>query len=116
MKSLKNSVYLIGNLGAAPEVKNLDKGKKLALFSLATSDNYKNQKGELEKNTQWHRIVAWGKLAEIIEKYLEKGSEIAVQGQITYRKYEDKSGQTKFTTEIVANEMMMLGHKQKVAA
>ncbi len=115
MKSLKNNVYLIGNLGSTPEVKNLDGGKKRALLSLATSDSYKNQKGELEKTTQWHRIVAWGKLAEIMEKYLQKGSEIALQGQITYRKYEDKDGQTRYSTEIVANELLMLGHKNKVA-
>lgn len=111
MKSLKNSVYLIGNLGASPEVKTLESGKKLTQLSLATSDTYKNSKGESEKTTQWHKVVAFGKLAEIMEKYLVKGSEVAIQGQINYRTYEDKDGQKKYLTEILANEMLMLGKK-----
>lgn len=113
MKSLKNSVYLIGNLGSGPEVKNFDGGKKVAQLNVATSDSYKNQKGEVEKTTQWHKVIAWGKLAEIMEKYLEKGSEVAIQGQLTYRTYQDKDGQKRTITEIVANEMLMLGKKVK---
>lgn len=113
MKSLKNSVYLIGNLGASPEVKKLDSGRKVAQFNLATSDSYRNIKGEKETITQWHRVVAFGKLAEVMENYLDKGSEVAVQGQITYRNYEDKEGQKRYITEILAREMLMLGKKVK---
>ncbi len=80
MNALKNKVQLIGNLGAAPEIKNIDGGKKLARFSIATSESYKNAKGERIKDTQWHSVIAWGKTAEVCEKYLAKGSEVAVEG------------------------------------
>jgi single-strand DNA-binding protein len=112
MKDLRNRVQLIGNLGIDPEVKNFDGGRKLAKFSLATSQSYVNNQGERVKDTQWHNVIAWGKLAEIAEKYLKKGSEVALEGKIVYRSYENKEGQTKYMTEIVLNDFMMFGKKR----
>jgi len=112
MKDLRNRVQLIGNLGMDPEVKNFDGGRKLAKFSVATSQSYTNGKGERVKDTQWHSIIAWGKLAETAEKYLKKGSEVALEGKLVYRTYENKDGQTKYITEIVLNEFMMFSKKQ----
>ena len=111
MNSLRNRVQLIGNLGNDPEVVNLDSGRKLAKFSLATNDSYKNAKGEVIKETQWHHVIAWGKTAEIIEKYLVKGKEVAVEGKLTSRSYEDKEGVKRYITEITCNELLMLGGK-----
>jgi len=111
MKNLKNKVQLIGHLGANPEVKNLEGGKTLARFSIATNDTYKNAKGEKVEDTQWHNVVTWGKTAEIAEKYLKKGSEVAVEGKLTSRTWEDKEGQKKYTTEVVVHEILMLGKK-----
>lgn len=111
MKNLKNKVQLIGHLGAKPEVKNLEGGKTLARFSIATNDTYKNAKGEKVEDTQWHNVVTWGKTAEIAEKYLKKGSEVAVEGKLTSRSWEDKEGQKKYTTEVVVHEILMLGKK-----
>lgn len=112
MKDLRNRVQLIGNLGMDPEVKNFDGGNKLAKFSVATSQSYVNNKGEKVKDTQWHNIIAWGKLAETAEKYLKKGSEVALEGKIVYRTYDGKDGQTKYMTEIVLNEFMMFAKKK----
>ena len=95
-----------------PEVKNFDGSRKLAKFSVATSQSYLNGKGEKVKDTQWHNIIAWGKLAEIAEKYLKKGSEVALEGKIVYRTYETKEGQTKYMTEIVLNDFMMFSKKK----
>lgn len=111
MNTLRNRVQLIGNLGNDPEILTLESGKKLAKFSLATNDSYKNAKGDVIKATQWHNIVAWGKTAEIIEKYLAKGKEIAVEGKLTSRSYEDKDGVKRYITEITCNELLMLGGK-----
>jgi len=111
MYALKNKVQLIGNLGSNPEIKTLDGGKKLAKFSLATSEIYRNAQGEKVKETQWHNLVAWGKVAEIVEKYLLKGSEIAIEGKLTNRTYNDKDGIKKYFTEIQVNELLMLGEK-----
>ena len=111
MNNLRNKVNLIGNLGANPDVKIFDSGKKMVRLSLATSENYKNIKGEKVEETQWHNLVAWGKTADIAEKYLQKGSELAIEGKLSYRSYEDKNGEKKYITEIVINELMMLGHK-----
>lgn len=111
MNSLRNKVQLIGNLGNDPEILTLDSGKKLAKFSLATNDSYKNAKGDIIKETQWHHVVAWGKTAEIIEKYLVKGKEVAVEGKLTSRNYEDKEGVKRYITEITCNELLMLGGK-----
>ena len=111
MYALKNKVQLIGNLGQNPEIKTLDGGKKLARFSIATNEAYRNANGEKIIETQWHNLVAWGKLAEIIEKYITKGSEVAVEGKLTYRTYSDKDGNKKYFTEIQVNELLMLGEK-----
>jgi len=112
MMTMKNRVQLIGNLGATPEVKEFDNGNKVARFTVATSDYYTNKKGEKVNETQWHNIVIWGKLAGIAEKYLEKGSQVVIDGKLTTRNYTDKEGQKKYFTEIVANELMMLDKKQ----
>lgn len=111
MSTLKNKVQLIGNLGNTPEVINLESGKKLAKISLATNETYKNNKGESIKDTQWHNCVAWGKTADIIEKYLQKGNEVAIEGKLTNRSYDDKNGEKRYITEIVINELLMLGGK-----
>ena len=92
MKNLRNKVQLIGNLGKDPEVKQLESGKILAKLSLATSENYKNADGEKVTDTQWHNLVAWGKTAQIAEKYLKKGNKIAIEGKLINRSYEDKEG------------------------
>ena len=111
MSTLRNKVQLIGNLGNNPEIITLDSGKKLAKIAVATNETYKNAQGEKVTDTQWHNVVAWNKTAEIIEKYLEKGNEVAIQGKLTSRSYEDKDGTKKYITEIVCNELLMLGGK-----
>ncbi len=111
MNTLRNKVQLIGNLGNNPEVITLESGKKLAKFSIATNDSYKNASGEKITDTQWHNVIAWNKTAEIVEKYLTKGNEIAVEGKLTSRSYENKEGIKKYITEIVVNELLMLGGK-----
>lgn len=111
MYALKNKVQLIGNLGAKPEVKNTESGKKRAQFSLATHETYRNAKGEKVDETHWHRLTAWGKVAEIAEKYLEKGKEIAIEGKLINRSYTDKQGNKKFITEVQVNELLMLGSR-----
>lgn len=109
MNALKNKVQLIGHVGGEPEVKTFGEGKKVVHIILATNEVYKNGNGEKIKETQWHRIVAWGKQGEIIEKYVSKGKEIAVQGKLTYRTFEDKNGEKRYITEIVANDILLLG-------
>ena len=108
MTTLNNKVQLIGNLGKDPEVKELDGGRKVAKFSLATTESYKNDAGEKISETSWHNIVAWNGLASIAEKYLAKGREVAVEGRITYRNYEDKDGQKKYFTEIILSQIHLL--------
>jgi single-strand DNA-binding protein len=111
MKSLRNSVQLIGRLGKDPEVKEFEKSKK-ASFTLATTDAYKNQKGEKIEDTQWHNVVIWGKLADVAGKYLKKGQEVCVEGKLIHRAYDSK-GEKRFFTEVNVNEMVMLGGKPK---
>jgi single-strand DNA-binding protein len=111
MKSLRNSVQLIGHLGKDPEVKEFSNSKR-ATFSIATTDTYKNQKGEKIQDTQWHNIVIWGKLAGIAEKYLKKGHEVAVEGKLVHRVYES-NGEKKYMTEINVNDLVMLGGRNK---
>lgn len=111
MNTLKNSVRLIGNLGMNPEVKEFDNKKKVAKFSLATSEKYKNAKGEMISDTHWHNMVAWGRQADIIEKYLKKGSEIAVEGKLMNRSYTDKQGVKRYITEVQINEILMMRGK-----
>lgn len=113
MNNLRNKVQLIGRLGQTPEVKKLDSGKTVANFSLATNDKYKNQKGEWIENTEWHNLVAWGKTAEIIEKYVQKGNEIAIEGKLTNRSWEDKEGNKRYATEVLVNEVLLMGSKSK---
>jgi single-strand DNA-binding protein len=111
MYALKNKVQLIGNLGAKPEVKQTESGKKLATFSVATHESYRNAKGEKVEETQWHRVVAWGKVADIAEKYLDKGKEIALEGKLITRSYNDKAGTKKYMTEVLVSELLLLGPK-----
>ncbi|MEO7991412.1 MAG: single-stranded DNA-binding protein [Chryseolinea sp.] len=111
MTSLRNNVQLIGRLGKDPEVRTFESGKKMASFSIATSDTYKNQKGEKVQDTQWHNLVIWGKLADIAGQYLKKGSEVAVAGKLVHRNYETAGGEKKYITEINVSEMEMLGSK-----
>lgn len=111
MTSLRNSVHLIGRLGMDPEVIEFESGKNKARFSLATTDVMYDKNGSRVEDTQWHNIVAWGSLAKIASEYLKKGREIAVEGKLTNRKYEDKNGQNRYFTEIVANEILMLDRK-----
>ena len=113
MNTLQNKVQLIGNLGKDPEIKNLTSGKIKASFSIATSDYYKNSDGEKVTDTQWHNVIAWGKLAEIAENYLQKGNKVAVEGKLIHRVYDDNDGQKKYITEVVANSLMMLDAKAK---
>ncbi|MEM8927132.1 MAG: single-stranded DNA-binding protein [Bacteroidota bacterium] len=109
MNALKNKVQLIGNLGQDPEIVNLENGNKLAKFSIATSDHYKNAQGEKVEDTQWHAIVAWGKIAEIVENYLTKGKQVVVEGKLTHRSYDTKEGEKRYITEVRCNELLMLG-------
>jgi single-strand DNA-binding protein len=109
MNAMRNRVQLIGHVGNDPEIKNLDGGKKVANFTIATNDSYKNEKGEKVEQTEWHKVVAWGKTAEIIEKYVTKGKEIAIDGKLTHRSYDDKNGEKRYITEVVANDVLLLG-------
>lgn len=109
MSSLRNKVQLIGNVGNDPEIKSFDGGKKLAKLTIATNESYKNEKGEKVEDTQWHNVIAWGKTADIIEKYVTKGKEIAIEGKLTHRSYEDKNGEKRYVTEIIIHELLLLG-------
>ena len=109
MSTSKNKVQLIGYLGQDPEIVTLESGSKLAKFSMATSDSYRNAQGEKVEDTQWHNIVAWGKTAEIVENYLLKGKQVAVEGKLVHRSYETKEGDTRRITEIKCNGLLMLG-------
>lgn len=111
MQTLRNKVQLIGMLGSTPEVKTTEAGKKLARFSLATNEIYRNAKGEKVKETTWHNLIAWGKIAEIVEQYVGKGSEIAVEGKLINRSYTDKTGIKKYVTEVEVSELLLLGTK-----
>jgi single-strand DNA-binding protein len=111
MYALRNKVQLIGNLGKAPEVRNTENGKKLARFSVATNESYRNAKGEKVTETQWHNIIAWGKVADIAEKYLSKGTEVVIEGKLVHHSYADKDGNKKYATEIQVSELLLLGGK-----
>ncbi|MFN5772245.1 single-strand DNA-binding protein [Flavobacterium fontis] len=105
---MKNRVQLIGHVGQDPEVKSFEGGKKVANLNLATNDVYYKEEGEKVTQTEWHRVVAWGKLASLIEQYVTKGKELGVTGKITYRNYEDKEGNKRSITEIVAEEVLFM--------
>ncbi len=109
MNAMKNRVQLIGNVGNDPEIKNLDGGKKVAHLSIATNDSYRNDKGEKIDQTEWHRVVAWGKTAEIIEKFVTKGTQLALDGKLTNRSYDDKNGEKRYITEVVVSEVHFFG-------
>lgn len=113
MYALKNKVQLIGNLGFNPEIKMVEGGKKLARFSLATNETYRNAAGEKVKETQWHTVVAWGKVADIVEKLLRKGSEVALEGKLMNRSYMDKDGNKKYISEVVISEVLLLDKTEK---
>lgn len=107
MNNLRNSVQLIGHLGTNPEIIQLENGNKLSKFSLATTYTYTTQNGERVSDTQWHNVVAWGKLAELCEKYVTKGDLLTLEGRIAYRNYEDKDGNKRYITEIIMNDMVL---------
>ena len=107
MNAMKNRVQLIGNVGNDPEIKTLENGRKLAHVTIATNDKYTNDKGEQVEQTEWHRVTAWGKTAEIIEKYVVKGKEMAIEGKLTHRSY-DKNGEKRYVTEVVVSEILLL--------
>lgn len=109
MSTLRNKVQLIGNVGQEPTITDLESGKKVAKISLATNESYKNNSGEKVTDTQWHNLVAWGKTAEIVEKYVSKGKEIAIDGKLTSRSYDDKEGNKRYVTEVVVSEILLLG-------
>ncbi len=108
MSNLKNSVQLIGNLGQDPEVKLLDNGRKLAKINIATSDSYKNSKGEKVTTTEWHNCVAWGKTADLVEKMLKKGNQVILRGKLTHSSVEDESGNKRYYTQVFVNEFVPL--------
>ena len=103
-----NKAILIGNLGADPEIRYTQNGTQVATFRIATTERWKGQDGQVQENTEWHRIVAWSKLAEICGEYLNKGSKVYIEGRIQTRKWQDQNGNEKYTTEIIAREMKML--------
>ena len=111
MNALVNKVQLIGSLGQDPEIKTFDNDRKLARFSMATNEYYKNAQGERVEDTTWHNVVAWGKTAEILEKYVRKGDKVGIEGRLTNRSYDDKDGNKRYLTEVVANEILMLSKK-----
>ena len=114
MNTLRNRVNLIGNLGQDPEMKTLESGKKVVHFTLATKDGYKSADGQKVEETTWHNIVAWNGIAEVASRFLKKGKEVAVEGRIVYRSYEDKkNGGTKYITEIVLNDLLLLRSSAK---
>jgi single-strand DNA-binding protein len=108
MNPMRNRVQLIGNLGHDPEIKTLENGKKVVRFTLATNESYKNSEGQKVDETTWHNITAWNGLADRASKYLKKGNEVAVEGRIVYRSYEDKKGVTKNVTDIVLSNLLLL--------
>ena len=104
-----NKAQLIGNLGADPEIRSTTTGTRVATLSIATSRRWNNAQGQQQEKTEWHRVVCWDKLAEICERYLKRGDRVYVEGSIEYRQWEGQDGQTKYTTEVRARELIMLG-------
>ena len=108
MNNIQNRVRLIGHLGADPEILQLDNDRKGAKFSMATNDHYKIAQGERIENTQWHQVVAWGKLAELCEQLLEKGKKVAIEGKLVHRSYEKKDGEKRYVSEVHCDELLLL--------
>ena len=113
MNNLRNNVRLIGNLGMNPDVKELNGGKKLAKFSIATNETHKDEDGNKVTETQWHNLIAWGKQADVVQKYLKKGNEVAVDGKLSSRNYTDKDGVKRYVTEIIVTELLLIGSKKE---
>ncbi|CAN5230288.1 single-stranded DNA-binding protein [soil metagenome] len=111
MNTLRNSVRLVGNLGMDPEVKNFDNNRKMARLSLATSESYKNDKGEKVTDTQWHNLVIWGAQAKLAEDFLKKGDEVAIEGKLVNRNYTDKDGNKRYVCEVVVNDFLKMNRK-----
>jgi single-strand DNA-binding protein len=111
MNALRNKVQIIGRLGKDPELMSFDEGKTKCAFPVATNEIFRNGEGERVERTQWHDVVTWGALAEVAGQYLKKGAEIAIEGRLAYRTYEDAEGHTRYVTEIVAGEMLMLDRR-----
>jgi single-strand DNA-binding protein len=111
MRNLRNRVQLIGNVGKEPQVRTFESGKTMASFSLATTETYLDQNGKRVNDTQWHQVIAWGKTANFIESYLDKGNRVAIDGKLIHRSYNDKDGTTKYITEVLVNEIMLLTAK-----
>ncbi len=108
-----NKVTLIGNLGQDPEIRRLENGAVVARFSVATNESYKDRNGEWQTRTEWHTVVAWRNLAEIVERNFKKGKQVYVEGKLTHRKWQDKEGNDRYTTEIVANTLRILGRREE---
>ena len=106
-----NKVILLGNLGKDPEVRAIDNGRKVARFTLATTESYRNQQGERVDQTEWHNVVFWGPVTDVIEKYLKKGNQVYIEGKISNRSYDDKDGVKKYITEIVGQNLTLVGGK-----
>ena len=106
-----NKAILIGNLGSDPEIRTIPSGARVAQFSLATSRRWNDKNGQPQEKTEWHRIVVWDKLVDVVERYVKKGDRLYVEGEIEYRQYQDKDGVTKYSTEIRARDIMMLGSR-----
>jgi single-strand DNA-binding protein len=113
MYSIKNKVQLIGNLGNPPEIKTMENGKKWARFSVATDESYTTALGDKVRETQWHSLIAWGKTADFVEKYLDKGTGVIIVGKLVHRDYNDKEGKKRYVTEVEANEVLLMGAKEK---
>ncbi|MBN3583463.1 single-stranded DNA-binding protein [Algoriphagus aestuarii] len=112
MNTLRNKVQLIGRLGSKVEIKNLDGGKTLGKVAIATNEYYKNQKGERVEETTWHNLVAWGKQAELLDKYTDKGSEIAIEGKLSNRSYEDKDGNKRYISDVIVQNILLMGDRK----
>ncbi|MDD2292625.1 MAG: single-stranded DNA-binding protein [Bacteroidales bacterium] len=106
-----NKALLIGNVGKDPEVRHLEGGASVATFTLATTERYKDRNGEMKENTEWHNIVAWRQLAELASNYIKKGTQIYVEGRIRSRSWDDQNGNKRYTTEIIADSIQLLGRK-----
>ncbi len=114
MNNLKNRVNLIGNLGMNPQVRETSNGKKMAKFTMATSETYRNSKGDKVTEIQWHNIVVWGNQVDYAEKYMEKGQQVAIEGKLTHREYKDAKGEKRFITEIVVHEILILKYRDQL--
>ncbi len=111
MSTIRNKVQLIGNVGNDPQITQLENGKKVSRFSLATNESYRTAKGEKVERTDWHNVVVWGRPVEVIERYVTKGKQIAIEGKLTSRSYIDKDGNERYITEVIANDFVLLGAK-----